>query len=211
MPLQIVESGLVAGDRIQLIKTPADEGSDVAGRGYFGTDRWADLSVVFALFVAVVLLVARLRGVLALVGLAFSAAVVWLFGPTGIADGGVSCAGSCHRFGGNPVRRSLHDPRILHSDRAARWRAPWGGLAIAGGNRTLGGRLRSPRRQQRRGEQRVVYLHRQRGLPGPVRRGHDSRGPRCSRRCHHHPGVRRLGATGGLTRDSRGRSCSPAR
>jgi uncharacterized membrane protein len=78
VPPQIAESGLEAGDRIELIKTPAGEGSDVRF-GYFGTDRSADLWVLVALFVVVVLGVARLRGVLALVGLAFSASVVWLF------------------------------------------------------------------------------------------------------------------------------------
>lgn len=78
VPPQVAESGLEAGDRIQLIRTPAGEGSDVTF-GYFGTDRSADLWVLVALFVAVVLWVARLRGVLALVGLAFSASVVWLF------------------------------------------------------------------------------------------------------------------------------------
>ena len=78
VPPQVAASGLDTGDRIELIRTPAGEGSD-ATFGYFGTNRSADLWLLAALFVAVVLWVARLRGVLALVGLAFSAALVWLF------------------------------------------------------------------------------------------------------------------------------------
>ena len=78
VPPQIADSGLEAGDRIELVRTPSGEGSDVTF-GYFGTDRSADLWLLVALFVAVVLWVARLRGVLALVGLAFSALVVWVF------------------------------------------------------------------------------------------------------------------------------------
>jgi uncharacterized membrane protein len=75
---QVTDSGLEAGDDVRLQRTPAPEGDD-ATYAYFGTERSTPLLVMTLAFVLLVLVVARWRGLFALVGLVFSGLVIWKF------------------------------------------------------------------------------------------------------------------------------------
>ncbi|MBA3781341.1 MAG: YibE/F family protein [Nocardioides sp.] len=75
---QVTDSGLVPGDDVRLQRTPAAEGAD-ASYGYFGTERPTPLLVMTLVFALLVVVVARWRGLLALVGLAFSGLLIWEF------------------------------------------------------------------------------------------------------------------------------------
>jgi uncharacterized membrane protein len=78
VPPQVSESGLQKGDTVRLIGTPATDDAPQT-YSYFGTGRSGTLWVLTILFVIVVLLVARLRGLFALIGLGFTAVVAWTF------------------------------------------------------------------------------------------------------------------------------------
>ena len=78
VPPDVSDVGLAAGDRIELIRTPAADGQP-AQLNYFGIVREVPLRALVIVFVAVVLAVAWWRGLMALVGLAFSAVVLWQF------------------------------------------------------------------------------------------------------------------------------------
>jgi uncharacterized membrane protein len=78
VPPQVSDSGLSAGDRIRLLVPPAADGEPVS-YSYFGTERSGSLWVLAGVFALVVIAVARLRGVFAIVGLAFSGLVLWTF------------------------------------------------------------------------------------------------------------------------------------
>lgn len=89
---QVVDAVRV-GDTVKLQRTPPADGQDVA-YAYFGTVRSTALLVMTLVFVALVLLVARWRGLFALIGLAFSGVVIWWFvlpalltGTSGLAVG----------------------------------------------------------------------------------------------------------------------------
>jgi uncharacterized membrane protein len=75
---QVLESGLESGDSVRVQRTPGEGGAD-ASYSYFGTERSGPLLVLLLVFVGVVLVVARWRGLFALVGLVFSGAVLWWF------------------------------------------------------------------------------------------------------------------------------------
>ncbi|MDQ6524807.1 YibE/F family protein [Nocardioides sp. LHD-245] len=79
VPPEVVESGLAKGDRVELLRTPAPEEAPDQGASYsyFATERYGTLVWLSVLFVAVVLAVARWRGLLGLIGLAFGGLVVW--------------------------------------------------------------------------------------------------------------------------------------
>jgi uncharacterized membrane protein len=85
VPPEVLVSGLREGDTVELVRTPSSAEPSTgsapgpAGWGYFATDRDASLAWLAALFVVVVLAVARLRGLMALVGLAVSGVVLWWF------------------------------------------------------------------------------------------------------------------------------------
>ncbi|KQW48097.1 hypothetical protein ASC77_14670 [Nocardioides sp. Root1257] len=90
---QVVDSGLSPGDQVRLQRVPGAAGADAA-YSYFGTERTRPLLVLLAVFVGLVLLVARWRGLFALVGLAFTGVVIWRFvlpalltGASGVAVG----------------------------------------------------------------------------------------------------------------------------
>ncbi|MGZ6799307.1 MAG: YibE/F family protein [Mycobacteriaceae bacterium] len=94
---EVSRSGLSRGDSIELIRTPAEQGQP-ATFAFFSVDRSTPIYWLAGLFVLVVALVARLRGVLALVGLGFGAVVLVKFmlpallaGESGLA---VALAGS---------------------------------------------------------------------------------------------------------------------
>lgn len=75
----VAESGLQKGDGVQLLRQPGQDGGEDAYQ-FYKVDRGTTLLVLAGLFVLVVLAVARLRGLLALVGLGFGALVIggWL-------------------------------------------------------------------------------------------------------------------------------------
>jgi uncharacterized membrane protein len=77
VPPQVSDSGLTAGDRVILQRTPADGGHP--SYSYFGTTRTTPLLVLLLGFVVVVVAVARLRGLFALLGLVVSGLVLWQF------------------------------------------------------------------------------------------------------------------------------------
>ena len=123
VPPQVSESGLQQGDTIRLISTPETAETPQA-YNYFGTGRSGTLWLLTILFVAVVLLVARLRGLFALVGLGFTAVVAWTFMLPALLVGEPPLAGRPGRVLGDHVRRPLHDPRPRRSGPALPWPAP---------------------------------------------------------------------------------------
>ena len=87
VPPEVIAAGLAPGDEVELVKTPAARGNPPA-YSYFATDRDGTLLWLLLLFLVVVLAVARWRGLYALIGLAFGAAVVWRFLLPALLDGG---------------------------------------------------------------------------------------------------------------------------
>lgn len=78
VPPEVIGSGLEKGDHLVLIRTPAKDGQPVI-HSYYEIERSTSLWLVGGLFVVVVLVVARLRGLMALVGLGVAGAVVGVF------------------------------------------------------------------------------------------------------------------------------------
>lgn len=78
VPPQVLESDLGAGDAVRLVTTPGAAG-EPERVSWFGVDRTRPVWVMVALFAVVVVAVARLRGVLALVGLGFAGLVLLQF------------------------------------------------------------------------------------------------------------------------------------
>ncbi|MBB6628037.1 YibE/F family protein [Nocardioides sp. KIGAM211] len=76
---QVLASGLEPGDGVRLLAPPAAAPDQPVAYSYFGTERSGALWWLLGAFVLVVVAVARLRGVLAIVGLAFSGVVIWQF------------------------------------------------------------------------------------------------------------------------------------
>ncbi len=77
VPPEVFAAGLSTGDPVELQKVPGDGGAPTYS--YFATDRDGTLLWLVLLFLVVVLAIARWRGLFALVGLTFGAAVVWWF------------------------------------------------------------------------------------------------------------------------------------
>ncbi|MCD4523528.1 YibE/F family protein [Nocardioides sp. cx-173] len=78
VPPQVTGSGLDPGDRLELVRQPPEGDAD-ARFAYFGTDRSGTLWLLGIAFVVVVVAIARLRGVMALLGLGFASAVMFVF------------------------------------------------------------------------------------------------------------------------------------
>ncbi len=78
VPPDVLVAGVDEGDVVKLIRIPSTSEQE-ATFSYFGTVRTAPVGLLLGIFVVVVLAVARLRGLLALVGLAFSAVVIIAF------------------------------------------------------------------------------------------------------------------------------------
>jgi uncharacterized membrane protein len=72
-------SALSAGDTVVLARTPAANGGHRATYAFFAVHRASSLWLLAALFVVVLVAVARWRGVMALVGLAVAGAMLWWF------------------------------------------------------------------------------------------------------------------------------------
>jgi uncharacterized membrane protein len=72
--------GLIPGDSIQVMHVPLTEGAPASSAySYFGVDRARSLSYLVGFFILIVVLVARLRGLMALIGLVFAGGVVGKF------------------------------------------------------------------------------------------------------------------------------------
>ncbi len=86
VPPEVIAAGLARGDQVELQKTPNASGTG-STYSYFATDRDGTLVWLLVLFLVVVLAIARWRGLFALIGLAFGAAVVWWFLLPALLDG----------------------------------------------------------------------------------------------------------------------------
>ena len=78
VPPEVVASGLSAGDTLQLVRLPAREGAPTSFT-YAGVERSTPLVLMALLFVVVVAAVARLRGLLAVLGLVVAGVVLLRF------------------------------------------------------------------------------------------------------------------------------------
>lgn len=78
VPPEVSASGLAAGDELELLRIPGTTGQQ-ASYSFFGVHRAPPLWLLLGVFVVAVLLVARLRGLMALVGLGVAAAVIGRF------------------------------------------------------------------------------------------------------------------------------------
>jgi uncharacterized membrane protein len=78
IPPGVADSGLHKGDAVELLKIPAQGGADPV-YAWSGTLRGHPLALLALAFLVVVGFVARLRGLLAVVGLLFAGAVLWWF------------------------------------------------------------------------------------------------------------------------------------
>lgn len=79
VPSYVISGGLRAGDHVALQRNPGISGSPASYSWWDNVDRSNALWLLVALFVVVVLVVARLRGFLAMVGLCLAALVVLKF------------------------------------------------------------------------------------------------------------------------------------
>jgi hypothetical protein len=137
-PPEVAHSGLRDGDTVQLIRTPPSNGQP-ASYTYFSTDGRTSLFWLAALFAALVVGVARLRGLLALVALAFSAVMITqcmlsalLAGESGfwtalVGSSAIMFVVLYLTHGPSPAHqhRPGRDPRRNHGDRSHRHlRAP---------------------------------------------------------------------------------------
>lgn len=86
VPPEVIDAGIAPGDSLELQKTPAVDGGPPT-YSYFATDRDGTLLWLLVAFLAVVLAIARWRGLFAIIGLAFGAAVVWWFLVPALLDG----------------------------------------------------------------------------------------------------------------------------
>ena len=87
VPPEVSRSGLKAGDVVQLVRTPGFNKTPAA-YNFFGVDRSTTHWTLLVLFVVAVLMVARLRGLLALVGLGIAGVVlVWFMLPALLLGG----------------------------------------------------------------------------------------------------------------------------
>lgn len=89
VPPDVIDSGIGKGDKVELLRTPPADDAQVQAPSYsyFATERHSTLLWLTIAFVVVVLAIARLRGLFALVGLAFGGAVVWWWMLPALLDG----------------------------------------------------------------------------------------------------------------------------
>ncbi len=89
VPPEVLDSGLSVGDEVELLRTPAadEDPSGQASYSYFATERGGTLAFLAIAFAVVVLVIARWRGLFALLGLAFGGVVVWWWMLPALLDG----------------------------------------------------------------------------------------------------------------------------
>jgi uncharacterized membrane protein len=78
VPPEVLGAGLEKGDVVELVRSPGGQGA-AASYGYYSIERATPLWLLAGVFVVVVIAVARLRGLMALVGLGVAAVVVGFF------------------------------------------------------------------------------------------------------------------------------------
>ena len=84
VPPEASRSGLRAGDTVRVFRIPAPEEPVYA---FLGVERNPSLALLAGLAALVVVVVARWRGLLAIVGLGFAAAVIWWFMLPALVEG----------------------------------------------------------------------------------------------------------------------------
>jgi uncharacterized membrane protein len=98
LPPEVARAGLRAGDEVQLARIPTGDASVGDVYAYFGTDRHLPILWMSLGFVALVIVVARRRGLMALVALAFSGWMIISFMLPALLSGesgaGVALVGS---------------------------------------------------------------------------------------------------------------------
>lgn len=89
VPPDVLDSGISEGDEVELLRrpTPEAEGGQEASYSYFATERNGTLLWLVLFFVVVVLVIARWRGLFALLGLGFGGIVVWWWMLPTLLDG----------------------------------------------------------------------------------------------------------------------------
>ncbi len=87
VPPDVSNAGLSPGDGVELMRTPPEQGQP-AQFSFFSVDRSTPLWLLAAVFVVVVAAVARVRGLLALVGLGFGGFVIVKFMLPALLAGG---------------------------------------------------------------------------------------------------------------------------
>jgi hypothetical protein len=125
VPPEVSRSGLARGDRLELVRTPGadDQPTQIS---YHGIPRDVPLVILAVLFAAIVIVVARLRGLLALAGLAFAAVVFGVFLLPALLTG--ESAPAVALVGATAIMFVFCTPRTAsRSERVLRWRARSGG------------------------------------------------------------------------------------
>lgn len=84
---QVLTAGTAVGDEVRLVRTPTEEGAPPSW-SYWTTERGPTLGWLALVFAVVVVAVARLRGLMAMVGLVFSGFVILQFLLPAILTGG---------------------------------------------------------------------------------------------------------------------------
>jgi uncharacterized membrane protein len=89
VPPEVLDAGIGEGDKVELMRNPAGEGAtgESAAYSYFATDRDSTFIWLGLFFVVVVLVIARMRGLFAILGLAFGGTVVWWWLLPALLDG----------------------------------------------------------------------------------------------------------------------------
>ena len=132
VPPEVSGSGLAKGDQLVLLRTPGQDGQP-AVLAYFEIERTTSLWLVAGLFVVVVLAVARLRGLMALIGLGVRRCGGRRLRDPGPARRRGRGAGRAGRLGRDHVRRPLPDPRAVSLRTSAALAGTLAGMALTAG------------------------------------------------------------------------------
>ena len=199
VPPEVSESGLAKGDQLVLLRTPGQDGQP-AVLSYFEIERSTSLWLVAGLFAVVVLAVARLRGLMALVGLGFAGAVMGVFMipallagqpavPVALIAAAVIMYVVLYTTHGLSLRTSAALAGTL-TGMALTAGIGWWSVSSAHLTGVVddGGRI-------------LVDVRRRHQPPGPAHRGRHHRRPGRAQRRHHHPGLGRVGAAERVAHD----------
>ena len=183
------------GDRVTLVAIPG-EGADGPDFGWVGFDRKPPLGWLALVFLLVVALIARVRGLLAILGLGFAGLVIGYFmlpallaGESGLA---VALVGSSAIM--FVVLYLAHGPSVRTSTALA---GTLIGLAITAGIGLVAIQTARAQRPRRRVEPPAAQPGRPARLPWAAHLRGDRRRTRSPQRRHHHPELVGVGAQGG--------------